>query len=172
MAGEKITAAIKGAEEFVKFLDPEDMLLWMPFDSKIYGVRVQGFKSEIGEKLIQEHIRGTTAGGGTLLYDTILVAYAELERLRKQYGDSVRYGMVVLSDGRDEGSSNGLSVIQEKLRPYEHNPIGIQIHTVCIGSDCNEDAMKKISASAHGKFSKGHTAQDMIRIYKDIAAHY
>lgn len=172
MAGDKITAAIKGAETFVQSMDPEDILLWVPFDTTIYGVVARGYKGKIGEKLIQDHIRGTTAGGGTLLYDTITFAYDELEKLHKEYGDSLRYGMVVLTDGKDEGSRNTETTVEIRLKQYEKDPTGIQIHTICIGSDCKDNVLKKISNWAHGKFSKGYTAADMIRIYKDIAAHY
>lgn len=172
MAGSKIGAAIKGAEEFVNSMDLEDQLLWMPFDHRLYGATIKGTKAQIGERLIQDHIRSIGAGGDTSLYDAVLNAYQELELLYGTYGDKVRYGIVVLSDGDDTSSKASLSQLEAKLKPRESDPTGIQIHTICIGSSCNDKVLRVIASAAHGKFAKGDSAADMIRIYKDIAAHY
>lgn len=171
MSGEgKIGAAIKGAQEFVRSMDLGDQLLWMPFDSTVYtGAR--GRRSEVGEQLTQE-IAATPASGGTALYDAILTAVDELEKLRKTHADTVRYGIVVLSDGHDTNSQHTLTMLQERLQPQEHDPRGLQIHTICIGSDCDETVLKKIAAAAHGKFWKGKSAADMVKVYTEIATHY
>ena len=171
MAGKKIAAAIKGAQEFVRSMDSEDTLIWIPFDNNIYTGKARGTKAAIGESLVEE-IGATGAGGGTSLYDAVFASMEELEALRKKYQDTVRYGIVVLSDGEDTTSSRKLTQLEEKLKPAEHDPRGVQIHTICIGTDCNEFVLKKIAAVAHGKFLKGNSAEDMIRVYKDIAAHY
>src|SRR5262249_39768603 len=70
MQGSKITAAVKGAQEFIRRMDRDDRIIWMPFDSTIYSP-VEGSGSEVGENLIRS-IAGTSAGGGTSLYDAIL----------------------------------------------------------------------------------------------------
>lgn len=172
MSGSKMNAAIKGAEAFVHFIDLQDRLLWMPFDTTSYGVVKQGLKKEIGEGLIQNYITTMSAGGDTALYDTTMVAYQEISNLRKKYGDAYRYGIVILSDGKDTSSRSDLTQLEEKLRPSEGDPMGIQIHTIAIGSDADEKILKKIASMAHGKFSKGNSPADMVRIYSDIATHY
>lgn len=170
MGGEKIKAAVAGAREFITRMDGEDWLMWMPFDDRVYtGAR--GQKSEVGETLLSD-ISSTTAGGNTALYDAVLMAFESLEAQRKTYGDSVRYGLVILSDGKDTGSKKGLTMLEERLRPSENDPAGVQIHTIAIGNDADEGVLKKIANSAHGKFWKGQTQKDMVNIYKEIAAYY
>jgi len=171
MAGEKMGAAIKGAQAFVRFVDLSDMLVWMPFDATVYGGKTRGLKSEIGEQLVEE-IGATVASGQTALYDALLTGLRELDTLRQTYQDTVRYGIVVLSDGQDTHSQQGLTVVEERLRPQEQDPRGVQIHTICIGKDCDEPVLKRIAAAAHGKFWKGQTSADMVKVYRDIAAHY
>jgi Ca-activated chloride channel family protein len=166
----KIGAAIKGAQEFVRSMELGDQLLWLPFDATVY-TRTRGRKSEVGEQLTQE-IAATPASGGTALYDAILTAVDEIEKLHKTHADTVRYGIVVLSDGHDTNSKHTLTMLQERLRPQEQDPRGFQIHTICIGSDCDESVLQKIAAAAHGRFWKGKSAADMVKVYTEIATHY
>jgi Ca-activated chloride channel homolog len=170
MAGQKMTAAVKGAQEFIRQMEPYDTLIWIPFDSRPY-VGLRGLRSEIGEQL-EEQIGSTTASGGTALYDAMVTAIDLLEVERRANGDSFRYGIVVLSDGRDSNSRNTLTMVQARLQPTEWDPTGIQIHTIAIGADANEPELKKISATAHGRFWRGDSLDDMIRVYKEIAAYY
>ena len=100
MRGPKMNAALAGAEEFIRRMDPEDFVIWIPFDAEVYRGK-EGLISGIGESLVDE-ISGTTAGGGTALYDAVLQAFRKLESQRLVEGDTIRYGLVLLSDGRDE----------------------------------------------------------------------
>lgn len=170
MAGSKVGAAIAGAREFVARMDLEDLLMWLPFDTIVYP-GVLGRKAELGEKLIGD-IGATTAGGGTALYDTVLRALDTLERERAKRGDALRYGIVVLSDGQDTNSRTSLAQLQARLRPAEGDPTAIQIHTIAIGSDAAEAVLRKLASSAHGRFWKGQTRDDMISVYQNIATYY
>lgn len=171
MGGGKIKAASKGAQAFVDFMELNDSLLWMPFDAVVYGNKSFSTKSEIGESLVGD-IRGISSGGGTALYDATLAAIAKLDELKKKHGNTVRYGIVVLSDGDDTNSSKSLTDVEARLKPQEGDSHGYQIHTICIGTDCNENVLKKIAKAAHGKYWKGNSTDEMVRVYKDIAAHY
>jgi len=170
MAGSKVSAAIGGAREFVTRMGLEERLMWLPFDDKVYPGPL-GPKSELGEKLLGD-ISATTAGGGTALYDSVFVALDTLEKERVRLGDSVRYGIVVLSDGRDTNSQASLTQLRARLRPTEGDPTGIQIHTIAIGADADESVLRKIASSAHGRFWKGKTQQDMVKVYQNIATYY
>lgn len=166
----KIAYAVKGAQEFVRRMEPQDTLLWMPFDDQIY-TPVRGRASEIGEQLISV-IGGTPAEGGTALYDAVLAAYAELSTIRAAEGDSLRYGIVVLSDGQDKNSSRTLAQLEAALAPAENDPTGIQIHTIAIGDDADETVLKKISGAAHGRYWKTQQESEVINVYRDIAAYF
>ena len=170
MSGGKITAAVKGAQEFVNRMDGQDWLLWLPFDDGIYP-GASGLKSEVGERLVQQ-IASTSADGGTSLYDAILYAYDELQEMRQTSGDTVRYGIVVLSDGQDTSSTRTLTILEAALQPSEKDPTGIQIHTIAIGDDADEQVLKKIAAAAHGRYWKTENETQIVAVYRDIAAHY
>jgi len=170
MAGGKITAAVKGAQEFVRRVDRDDRIIWMPFDATVYSP-TEGYGSELGEELAQR-IGSTVAGGGTSLYDAVLTAYDRLERLRRDDPTGMRYGIVVLSDGQDTNSRNGLSDLERKLRPAEGDATGIQIHTIAIGTDADQKVLQRIAGAAHGRFWKGQTENQMVTVYQDIAAFF
>jgi Ca-activated chloride channel family protein len=170
MSGPKITAAVKGAQAFVNKMEPQDELLWIPFDDLVYP-GADGLKSEVGEQLVAE-IGGTSAAGGTALYDAVKHAYDELSRRRAERGDEVRYGIVVLSDGQDENSISSLSQLEAALAPSEGDPSGIQIHTIAIGEDADETVLTKIAVAAHGRFWTAETDTDVVVVYQDIAAYF
>jgi Ca-activated chloride channel family protein len=171
MGGDKISQAIRGAEAFVSAMDPKDWLAWIAFDDQIY-VRTQGLKSNTGENLLSD-IRSTTAGGGTALYDTVAAAFDMVGNTRNTQGDSVRYGIVILSDGKDTNSRTAtLALLEAKLRPSERDPTGIQIHTIGIGADADDAVLKKIANLAHGKYWKVKNPADVVEVYKEIATHY
>ena len=170
MGGSKITASIKGAQAFVTKMESADYLRWLPFDNEIY-LGAAGKKSDIGERLLSE-IGSTSADGGTALYDAVRQAYDELVALRAPNGDSMRYGIVVLSDGADTSSETSLSQLETALAPAENDPFGIQIHTIAIGEDADQTVLQKIASAANGRFWAPKTDQDVVTVYKDIAAHY
>jgi Ca-activated chloride channel family protein len=143
----------------------------MPFDNQIYGAAARGAKSQIGEELIAQ-IAGTRAEGGTALYDAMEAAFSELTATREKSKDSMRYGIVLLSDGRDENSRSLLAQLEERLRPQESDPTGIQIHAIAIGSDADENVLRRIAAAAHGRYWKGKDEKDMVRIYKEISTYW
>jgi Ca-activated chloride channel family protein len=168
--GGKINSAVKGAQEFVRRMSPQDELLWIPFDEQVYpGVR--GTKADVGEDLIGD-IAATTADGGTALYDAILLARQELEARRAQTGDTVRYGIVVLSDGQDQNSVQTLSQLESALATSEADPTGIQIHTIGIGEDADVATLRKIAQAAHGRFWQPRSEAEVVTVYKDIAAYF
>jgi Ca-activated chloride channel family protein len=171
MAGDKITYAVKGAQAFVEAMDSRDWLSWVTFDSVTYSMR-HGYKSDIGEQLLND-IRSTTAGAGTALYDAVSQAFDVMAEDRRKIGDEVRYGIVILSDGQDTGSKTAtMALLESKLKPSEGDPTGIQIHTIGIGEDADEQVLKKIANMAHGQYWKVAKPADVVKIYKQIATYY
>src|SRR5439155_11028369 len=138
MAGAKMSAAIKGAQGFACVVDRDDRLIWQPFDSQVYP-QVEGNCEELSPR-----ITATPAGGETALYDAIIKAHDYLETQRALYGDGRKYGMVILSDGKDNRSRTSLPELEARLGPAESDPNGVQIHTIAIGDDADENVIKKI----------------------------
>ena len=166
----KITYAVKGAQEFVRRMEPTDTLLWMPFDSEIYAP-VTGLKSQIGEQLIST-IGGTPAEGGTALYDAVLSAYAELSKIRATEGDSLRYGIVVLSDGQDQNSDRRWPSSRPSCSRAKRTRRASRSIPSAIGEDADETMLKKIAQAAHGRFWKPKRSPRSSNVYKDIAAYF
>jgi Mg-chelatase subunit ChlD len=129
MRGEKIAQALNGAVAFVREMDRKDWLVWLPFDDHLYP-GTPGLKSDVGEQLESE-IRSTTARGETALYDAIARAYKLLEERRESDHNTGRYGIVVLSDGRDTNSQISLTVLEEMLRPKERHRRHPDPHNRC-----------------------------------------
>jgi Ca-activated chloride channel family protein len=166
----KIRSASKGASEFVHEMNREDILMWMPFDDKVYPGS-QGRNADVGERLISD-ISSIGASGGTALYDAVLLAFERISERRRELGASYRYGIVVLSDGQDGNSRRTLSMLEAALRPTESDPTGIQVHTIAIGNDADERVLQRIASAAHGRYWRGQTESEMVAIYREIAKHY
>jgi Ca-activated chloride channel homolog len=170
MTGSKITAAVQGAQLFVRSMDRDDRLIWIAFDTTVQPP-VEGFGADVSEDL-GPRIAATGASGGTALYDAVLRAFDQVDALRRLDPGGKRYGIVVLSDGKDEDSRSALADVEAQLKPGEADPTAIQIHTIAIGNDAEEDVLMRIATAGHGKFWKGQTARDMAVIYRSIATYY
>ena len=170
MAGGKIAEALNGAVQFVDEMDRKDWLAWLPFDRGVY-TGVQGIKSEVGEQLTQE-IRSTTARGETALYDAIAHAYQILGERRKVQGDTVRYGIVVLSDGRDTSSRTTLAELEAMLRPSESDPTGVQLHSIGIGEDADDQVLTKIANITFGRYWKVKDSAAIEAVYRQISKYW
>ena len=171
MQGGKIARALNGAVEFVGEMDRKDWLAWRPFDSEWYA-GTQGEKGDAGEQL-QIDIRSTTARGGTALYDTIAHAFQLLNERRRVQGDTTRYGLVVLSDGMDESSDMSLPTLEAMLRQPESDPAGIQIHTIGIGDDANDEILTKIANFTNGgRYWKAKDPARIEAVYKRISKYW
>ena len=171
MKGEKIAQAIDGAVGSVREIGRKDWLAWLPFDGQLYP-GTQGFVEEVGEQLEGE-IRSTTARGETALYDAIAHAYRELEERRESQSDTARYGIVVLSDGKDTKSRTTSPLLEGMLRPPESDQTGIQIHTIGIGDDADDQVLTKIANFTHGgRYWKVKDSDRIPAVYKRISKYF
>ena len=167
----QVEAAIDGAVGFVKEIGGKDWLFWLPFDGQLYP-GAQGFVEDVGEQL-EEEIRSTTARGETALYDAIAHAYRELEERRESQGDTARYGIVILSDGQDTKSRTTLPMLEGMLRPTESEQTGIQVHTIGIGKDAEDQVLTKIANFTHGgRYWKVKDPKTIEAVYKRISKYF
>ena len=171
MQGDKIAQARTGARKFVREMGRKDWLAWLPFDSRSYP-GATGLKSEIGEQLENE-ILSTTARGGTALYDAIDQAYKVLLKRQARQGDAARYGIVVLSDGADGNSSTTLAMLEVIMRPKEGDSAGIQVHTIGIGTDAEDQVLTKLANFTNGgRYWKVKDAATIEAVYKRISKYW
>jgi Ca-activated chloride channel family protein len=171
MGGDKLQSTKEGIISFIDSMDPQDYLIWMPFDDALRpGVR--GSVADIGPRLIEIVKNETETGGGTALYDAIYQAYTDLETQKKDLGESVKYGIVLVSDGRDTKSKLGFTLLRNKLSGSESDPTGIQIHTIGVGKDARKDILTIIATLAHGKYWDAADPRRLRSIYTQIAVYY
>lgn len=171
MQGEKISQARNGAISFVREMGRKDWLAWLPFDSNTYP-GANGLKSEIGEEL-EDEIRSITARGGTSLYDAIVQAYQVLEQRQGLQGETARYGVVILSDGKDESSKTTLAQLEVLMKPDEGGPAGIQVHTIGIGDDAEDQVLTKIANFTDGgRYWKVKDPATIDAVYKRISKYW
>ena len=171
MKNEKIAQARIGAVKFVREMGRKDWIAWLPFDNNSY-LGATGLKSEIGEQL-EDEIRSTTARGGTALYDTIDLAYKILLQRQARHGEAARYGIVVLSDGADGSSSTTLAMLEVIMRPKEGDSAGIQVHTIGIGTDAEDQILTKLANFTNGgRYWKVKDAPTIEAVYKRISKYW
>ncbi len=101
-----------------------------------------------------------------------LAAFDTLANKRRTREDSVRYGIVILSDSGDTSSTTTWTALEAKLKDSEQDPTGIQIHAIGIGDEANEAVLKKIANLAHGRYWKVKNPADVVAVYREIATHY
>lgn len=171
MAGEKLGAAIQGSVRFVEELNGNDWLAWLPFDDDVHAPTT-GTVSDIGEQL-KTQIRGTPADGATALYEAVAEALNIVIERRAQQGDSARYGIVVLSDGRNNGPGT-LPSLEALLRDStREGEIGIEVHTVGVGKDVIDSELSTIArATDGGRYWKVEDAQTLEEVYKRISKYW
>ncbi len=171
MKGEKIEQARTGAIGFVGEMGRKDWLFWLPFDAQLYP-GTQGEKGQVGEQL-EEDIRSTTARGGTALYDAIASAKQDLDAPRGSLGDTARYGIVVLSDGKDTSSGTTLAMLEDMLRPKEGDQTVIEVHTIGIGDDAEDEVLTRIAKfSPGGRYWKVEDTSALEAVYRLITKYF
>jgi von Willebrand factor type A domain len=103
----------------------------------------------------------------------IAVSAAVRDHVANRLANVVFEDVVILSDGQDTGSKNStMTLLESKLKPSEGDPTGIQIHTIGIGEDADEQVLKKIANLAHGQYWKVAKPADVVKTYKQIATYY
>lgn len=171
MQGEKIREALTGAGQFVAEMDSSDWLCWQPFDSEVYPI-TEGHNSDIGEDL-RAVIGDTTAKGQTALYDAITSAFLTVQGRRDAQGDSGRYGIVVLSDGEDNGSISTLGELEKLLTPLESDISGIQVHIIGVGDDADDQVLSKIAGFTNGgHYWKVKDPSTIEAVYRRISKYW
>ncbi len=156
--GEKLEAAVRGALRFFqKVVTPRDRAAVITFnDQPSLAVR---FTSQ--EDVLAGGLAGLTAAGNTALYDSLIYA------LYYFGGVKGKRALIILSDGKDEGSRHTYNDALEYARRS-----GVALYTVGIGLSTREsDVRLKLSRLADetgGRFFFIERASELEGIYDSI----
>jgi len=170
MGGDKITNAAQSAINFIERLDRGDEIYVLGFGTTPYPIGEGGLVAEVSENLTAT-LNGVYAEGNTALHDAVCQAAARVDSLRAEdeaNNDPHLYGIVLLSDGADNGSANSENQMFNCL-PSGETVGGVRLFTIAYGTDANTDLLQRIANRTNGRYFVGST-EDIERIYNAISA--
>jgi Ca-activated chloride channel homolog len=171
MQGEKIRAGTAATANFLKRLQPSDVVGVITFSDKVQVLAAPKSASASAEALSQQ-VANLIADGGTALYEgvcTAMTTMAELRKLDEAAGENRLYGIVLLSDGQN--TSGGVSENQMFATCLPANPEaqGVRINTIAFGADADQTVLTRIAQVSGGKMFKADP-DSIDRIYLSISA--
>jgi Ca-activated chloride channel family protein len=166
MRGRPMEQAQAGALAFLRALHDRDDVSLIFFDRNIYPAWGPVRLSE-GRSGLEERIRTVVAEGGTSLYDATAQAFAAAgERARRDR--SRIHAVVVMTDGKDEGSTLTLPELRGKLGGEETE---VKVFTIAYGADADPGVLSAIAEAAKGTSVKG-SAKDIVQVYEEMASFF
>ncbi len=164
----KIENARAGAKEFLGLLGDADTFSLIPFNSQIHPAgHDELLKDHRAE--IEQTIDGLYADGGTALYDSISLAYDQLNADSQRNARKIA-AVVVLTDGEDTDSKMSLNDLLGKIR-VDNERRTIRVFTIAYGHDADKSVLKQIADATQAKSYVG-TPQNIRSVFKDIATFF
>jgi Ca-activated chloride channel homolog len=166
MQGEPLTQAKAGAKAFIAALDPRDRVTIVFFDSEVYPP-IGPLAAGAGRAELEQRIDGIVADGGTALYDAIDAARTAIAAASKS---SKRiHALVVLTDGKDEGSTKmTLDALRTALGAEQSR---INLFAIAYGGQAETAVLEGLADAAHGSFARGDVAS-IIGVFRDMASFF
>lgn len=168
MNGKPLAEAKQGAKAFLATLHDRDDVSLIFFDGNVYPAfgpkRLGESKAEILSR-----IDALIADGKTALYDATAQAY-DLARGRAEKAPTQIHAVVVMTDGRDEGSQLALSELTRRFAGSAE-AAEVKIFTIAYGDQADPTVLAQIAEAAKGTTAKGNTAT-IVDVFKDMAAFF
>lgn len=172
MQGDKIKGAVEGARVFVGQMDGTDEVYVITFSTEpiqLNGGRV----GTVGES-VRTGLAGVYADGATALYQAIVDGLTLGDELQEQdvaEGRSRIYGIVLLSDGKNESDLPiSWSDVLSQL-PSGEKASDIKIYTVAYGDDADSDVLATLANRTNGKFFTGDVS-NISEVYFLISSEF
>jgi Ca-activated chloride channel family protein len=168
MEGQPLREAKAGARAFLDNLTARDEASLVFFDNNIYPT-IGPLAIGAGRAELAGRLDGAMAGGGTALYDAVARSFdATRERLRAE-PDRI-HALVVMTDGKDEGSQLTLEELRGRL-PRGEEGAPVKIFTIAYGAAAQAGPLSAIADAGDGSYSKG-TPENIVQVYRDIASFF
>lgn len=146
MRGKKMDQAIDGANFALGYLDDEDIVSVVEFNSSATVLTEATRIREVGRDQLNSQVEKMSAGGGTNIYEGLEKATEELRALPS--GSDVARRILLLSDGKD--NKRGPEDFERQAsRVDEH---GIRIRAAGIGSEYDEETIRTLGSVARGQW--------------------
>jgi Ca-activated chloride channel family protein len=173
MRGEKIKSAAEGAITFIGQMDPSDELYVVTFATDVVELSTSGLVGGVGEEL-KRSLGGIYAEGGTALHEAVIYSVDRIERLKaadEAAGERRLYGIVLLSDGKNE--TDGGPTVNDMLSrlPSGTEASGIKIYAIAYGEDADLAVLTTLANRTNGKQFAGDV-EDIEAVYFLISSEF
>jgi Ca-activated chloride channel family protein len=173
MRGDKIKSAMDGAATFINQMYPEDELFVVTFSDAVFELPTAGEVGDIAESL-KSHLRGLYADGGTALHEAMIYSVDRIQRLQledEEEGENRLYGIVLLSDGRNEITGGPSESDMLSHLPSGTEASGVKIYTIAYGDDADLDLLTTLANRTNGKQFSGNV-EDIEAVYFLISSEF
>jgi Ca-activated chloride channel family protein len=168
MNGQPLREAKAGARAFLADLGPRDSVSIMFFDNNLYPP-IGPLPIASGRTQLEERLDGVIAGGGTALYDAVAQSFAD-GRVRVTAQPDRIHALIVMTDGKDEGSQLTLDELKTRL-PRGEEGAPVKIFTIGYGDAAIAAPLQAIAEAGDGSYNKGNL-QNIVQVYRDVASFF
>jgi Ca-activated chloride channel family protein len=173
MQGGKIKSAVEGAAAFVNQMNPGDEIYIVTFASEVTELPTSGTVGQVGEQL-RSSLRGLFAEGATALHLAVIYSADRVEALKAEdeaAGERRLYGIVLLSDGKNEiGGGPSENDMLSRL-PSGAEASGVKIYAIAYGDDADLDVLATLANRTNGKQFSGDV-EDIEAVYFLISSEF
>lgn len=157
MEGSKIKGAIQGALTFLDQMDPADRVYVVTFANTVTELGNSGPVGQVGESL-KRSLQGLYADGATVLHEAVIYSLDHIESLKSQDetgGEARLYGIVLLSDGKNEADGGPTENDMLSRLPSGAEAAGVKIYAISYGDDADLDLLTTLANRTNGKLFSG-----------------
>jgi Ca-activated chloride channel family protein len=173
MEGSKIKSAVEGAATFVDQMSPADEVYVVTFASEVTELPIAGPVGQVGEQL-KSSLRGLFAEGGTALHEAVIYGVNRIEQLKAEdeaAGERRLYGIVLLSDGKNEIDGGPSKNDMLSRLPSGTEASGVKIYAIAYGDDADLDVLTTLANRTNGKQFSGDV-EDIEAVYFLISSEF
>ncbi len=147
MAGDRIETARDGAKRALGYLDDDDVLTVVGFNSSA-SVALEATRfGDASRETIEDSIDDLTAGGGTDIHGGLELATEQLRGLDE--GENTVRRILLLSDGKD--NIRGPEDFERQARDIDE--LGIRIRAGGIGDEYDQETIRTLGSTSRGQWS-------------------
>jgi Ca-activated chloride channel family protein len=166
MRGKPLAEAVTATKLFLATLHDSDEISLLFFDGVLHDM-IGPLPLGKSRDDLNQRLALVQAGGGTLLYDAIASAYdLAAKRAVKEPGRT--HAVVVMTDGKDEGSRLKLEALERKISDAGD---GVKVFTIGYGPEADAHILGAIAEAAKGATANGDV-QTIQQIFEDVGSFF
>ncbi len=168
MNGDPLDKAKAGAIGFLDQMYPKDEVEVIAFSDRIVPLAEMAPVGSVREPL-RSRINGLFASGGTHLYDVTERALRRIGQ-RRTTQPNRHYGIVLLTDGKDEGSAWRRQDLIDLL-PRDDAPAVVKIFTIAYGTEIDKGFLRELANRTNARMYESN-AKNIVQVYSELVANF